>query len=150
MEAAITIDRVFPWGRSLDEYQRMFALSEKDLEKRILSCADGPAAFNATMTRSGRRVISVDPLYAFSAEQIRQRIDATHDLMVQRARDAAHRFVWNQIKSPEHMGARAAHDAPARPRGDRGVDPRNPPLERAQAGREGGRHGVHRDARAGE
>jgi hypothetical protein len=105
MEAAITIDRVFPWGRSLDEYQRMFALGEQDLQKRILSCADGPAAFNASMTRSGRRVVSVDPLYRFSAEEIRQRIEATHDLMVQRASNAAHRFVWNDIKSPEHMGA---------------------------------------------
>ena len=102
----VTIDDVFPWGRSFDEYRRMFALSDEDLERRILGCADGPAAFNAAMGELGRRVVSVDPLYAFSSEDIRQRIEATHDLMVQRAREAAHRFVWREdtIKSPEHMG----------------------------------------------
>jgi hypothetical protein len=26
-----TLDRVVPWGRSFDEYQRMFALTEADL-----------------------------------------------------------------------------------------------------------------------
>jgi hypothetical protein len=101
----ITIGDVFPWGRSFDEYRRMFALSDDDLEGRILGCADGPAAFNAEMTRKGKRVVSVDPLYAFSAGEIRQRIAATHELMVQRARADAHRFVWdNRIRSPEHMG----------------------------------------------
>ena len=29
---------VFSWGRSLDEYQRMFQLSAPDLNSRILGC----------------------------------------------------------------------------------------------------------------
>jgi hypothetical protein len=41
-----TLDRIVPWGRSFDEYQHMFALSDVDLRSRILGCADGPAAFN--------------------------------------------------------------------------------------------------------
>src|SRR5262245_27150604 len=104
MRRSITIDDVFPWGRSFDEYRRMFALTDEDLERRILGCGDGPAAFNATMTKMKKQVVSIDPLYLFSADEIRQRILATHDLMVQRARDAAERFVWKEIRSPEHMG----------------------------------------------
>ncbi len=52
-----------PWGRSFDEYRRMFNLTDEDLSRGILGCADGPASFNAEMSRSGRRAISCDPLY---------------------------------------------------------------------------------------
>ncbi len=82
----------------------MFALSDDDLNGRILGCADGPASFNAELTRRGKSVVSVDPLYNFSAEQIRSRVHATHDVMVERAHRLRHRFVWERIKSPEHMG----------------------------------------------
>ena len=62
-----SIDRVIPWGRTLSEYGAMFDLSEGDLCGRILGCADGPASFNAEMKAQGRSVISVDPLYSYSA-----------------------------------------------------------------------------------
>jgi hypothetical protein len=39
------LENVVPWGRSLTEYQAMFALSEEDLQKRILRCGDGPREF---------------------------------------------------------------------------------------------------------
>jgi len=104
VESNVTIDEVFPWGRSYDEYRRMFALTDAELDLKIIACADGPAAFNAVMHRRGKRVISCDPLYAFSSDEIRKRIAATHDLMVQRARQDAHRFVWDVIRSPEEMG----------------------------------------------
>ena len=46
-----TLDEVVPWGRSFDEYRLMFALSDMDLELRILGCADGPVSLNAVATR---------------------------------------------------------------------------------------------------
>src|SRR5215471_7275287 len=56
----LTLDRVVPWGRSFDEYCRMFALEEPDLARRILGCGDGPASFNAVATRRGLTVTSCD------------------------------------------------------------------------------------------
>ena len=41
------LDQVVPWGRSFDEYRRMFALTDADLSRVILGCGDGPASFNA-------------------------------------------------------------------------------------------------------
>src|SRR6478672_2260093 len=73
-----TINSAYPWGRSFDEYRRMFRLSEEDLSRPggILGCADGPAAFNAAMRAMGRRrVVSCDPLYQFGADEIRARIE---------------------------------------------------------------------------
>ena len=90
-----TLSSVVPWGRSFDEYRRMFALSEADLASRILGCGDGPASFNAEATRRGGRVVSVDPLYRFDAAQIRQRIDDTSAEVLEQARQNAHEVVWD-------------------------------------------------------
>jgi hypothetical protein len=62
-----TLEHVVPWGRSFDEYRRMFALTEEDLRLRILGCGDGPASFNAEATRRGTRMISCDPIYRYDA-----------------------------------------------------------------------------------
>jgi len=50
---------------------------------------DGPASFNAVLTEQGGNIISVDPVYAFNSEQIRQRIDAIfNDMEIQVAANA--------------------------------------------------------------
>ena len=84
----------------------MFALDESELDRRIIGCGDGPAAFNAEMKRRGKHVISVDPLYGFNAEQIRQRIDEIYDEMVEGARAKADVFHWTDFRSPEDLGRR--------------------------------------------
>jgi len=90
-----TLASVVPWGRSYDEYVRMFALTDADLTGRILGCGDGPASFNADATRRGGRVLSCDPLYQFDAVQIRRRIDETATEVIEQARLNAHEFVWD-------------------------------------------------------
>ena len=98
-----TLNKVVPWGRSFDEYRRMFALTDEDLQRRILGCADGPAGFNAEATRLGARVISSDPLYNFSVDQIRERIAATAEDILEQTRHNRHEFVWDEIASPEDL-----------------------------------------------
>ena len=99
-----TLNDVVPWGRSYDEYARMFALREQDLRRRIIGCADGPASFNAEATRRGARVVSCDPLYAFGAEEVRERIDATSPEILEQTRKNAATFVWNTIASVDELG----------------------------------------------
>jgi hypothetical protein len=92
-----TLSSVVPWGRSYDEYVRMFALTDADLTGRILGCGDGPASFNAEATRRGARVVSSDPLYQFDAAQIRQRIEETATEVLEQARRNADEFVWSNV-----------------------------------------------------
>jgi hypothetical protein len=100
-----TLDKVVPWGRSFDEYQQLFALTPGDLERRILGCGDGPAAFNAEATRRGARVVSSDPLYAFSRDDIEARIAATCDTVLEQTRRHADQFVWGHgIASIDDLG----------------------------------------------
>jgi hypothetical protein len=90
-----TLDQIVPWGRSFEEYERMFALGGADLASRMLGCADGPASFNAEATRRGLRVVSCDPLYHWDAGPIRDRIEATFDIVVEQTRRNAGEFVWD-------------------------------------------------------
>ena len=99
-----TLEEVVPWGRSFDEYRRMFALSDADLTGRILGCGDGPASFNAEATRRGASVVSMDPLYRYDADQVRRRIDVTYETVLDQTRRNAHEFVWDAIGSLEELG----------------------------------------------
>lgn len=99
-----TLPDVVPWGRSLPEYIDMFALSETDLARRILGCGDGPASFNAELTRRGGTVVSVDPLYRFAAAEIRDRIERTYDIVLEETRRHQNEFVWERFRSVEGLG----------------------------------------------
>ena len=99
-----TLDQVVPWGRSFDEYQRMFALTQADLDLRILGCGDGPASFNAETTRRGFTVVSVDPVYQWNGAQIQERIAVTRDQILEQTRNNAGEFIWDSIRSVEELG----------------------------------------------
>jgi hypothetical protein len=102
-----TLDQVVPWGRSLGEYRRMFALTDEDLGRSMLGCGDGPASFNAEATRQGSQVVSCDPLYRFDASQIRQRITETSGDVIEQTRRNAHEFVWGtEIATVDELGER--------------------------------------------
>ncbi len=101
---SFTLENVVPWGRSFDEYVAMFALSDADLRRRILGCGDGPSSFNALLTRRGGRVLSVDPLYRFSAQEVRKRISETYADVMEQTRKNEHEFIWTSIKSVDELG----------------------------------------------
>ena len=101
---AFKLDKIVPWGRSFNEYVLMFSLSKMDLRKKILDCGSGPASFNSILTKRGGRVISVDPLYKFSAKEIQQRINETYDDVLEQAKNNMDEFVWNYIGSVEELG----------------------------------------------
>jgi hypothetical protein len=98
------LDKIFPWGRSFDEYVRMFGLGPVELSGRILGCADGPASFNAELHARGGQIVSVDPLYALSVELIRQRIRDAYPEVLAATRANRDAFVWTHIRSIEELG----------------------------------------------
>ncbi|MDT8282562.1 MAG: class I SAM-dependent methyltransferase [Gammaproteobacteria bacterium] len=98
------LSNVVPWGRSLKEYKEMFALSNTDLEKKILGCSDGPACFNAEVTNLGGSVISVDPVYEFNSEQIRTRIDEAYPQIMEQVSKNKNEFIWRKINNIDELG----------------------------------------------
>ncbi|GJL61955.1 MAG: SAM-dependent methyltransferase [Nitrospirales bacterium] len=100
---AIKLEQVVPFGRSLREYQAMFDLSSYDLSKRILGVGDGPASFNAEMTALGHSVLSIDPLYQFTGQEIKRQFDAVVDGIIAQVRSTPADWVWAYHKSPEDL-----------------------------------------------
>jgi len=101
---AFTLDDFVPWGRSFAEYAAMFALTEEDLAGRIVGCADGPAGFNAEATGRGAQVVSCDPIYRFSREELAVRIETARESVLEEAERNASEFVWTTIRSVEELG----------------------------------------------
>jgi hypothetical protein len=95
---------IVPWGRSYDEYLRMFDLKESELELRILGCGDGPASFNSECNKRGGHVTSADPIYNLTKEEIRKRIAKTYDDVLRQTAKNLEKFKWDAIKSVEELG----------------------------------------------
>ncbi len=100
----ITLNEVIPWGRSFDEYRRMFALSDADFTRPVLGCGDGPASFNAEATARGHAVVSCDPIYAFPAADIERRVRECYDGLIAQVKQHPDGFVWDHFRDPDHLG----------------------------------------------
>ncbi|MGD0885361.1 MAG: SAM-dependent methyltransferase [Thermodesulfovibrionales bacterium] len=101
---SFTLDKIVPWGRSYEEYLSMFSLSKVDLNLYILGCADGPSSFNYGLTKRGGKIISVDPLYQLTKEQIAQRIKDTLNEVLEQTQKNESDYVWTTIHSIEELG----------------------------------------------
>ena len=100
---ALQLTEAVPWGRLTSEYIRMFALTPQDLNRRILDCGGGPSSFAAEMTAEGKQVVSCDPLYRFTGEHIRQRIDEIYPRMTALTEAGKDNFVWHEYGSPAQL-----------------------------------------------
>jgi hypothetical protein len=98
------LKEVVPWGRTFKEYQLMFALTQADLELRILGCGDGPASFNAEGAALGHSVVSVDPIYEFTVEQNKQRVQETYESVISQVRQNSHRYIWKNFQDADELG----------------------------------------------
>ncbi len=99
----VKLKEVVPLGRSFDEYRLMFNLSRDDLDKRIIGVGDGPASFNAEMCEMGKAVVSVDPIYFFTAKDIDRKFDKVFDNIVEQVRNTPGDWTWTYHMSPDDL-----------------------------------------------
>ena len=100
---AFELSEIVPWGRNYDEYVHMFALTDADLSGAILGCGDGPASFNAEATKKGCSIVSLDPVYRFSAQQIGDRINEVRPEVMKNAWENQSQFRWTYFRSPADL-----------------------------------------------
>ncbi len=100
---AFKLNGVVPWGRNFGEYRDMFRLTEDDLKKKLAGFGDGPACFNREFTERGGSVISFDPIYQFTREDIERRINEVRVEVMEQTRRNRDNYVWMKIKSPEEL-----------------------------------------------
>ncbi len=97
------LQEIIPWGRTLREYELMFALTEADKNLKILGCGDGPASFNAEWTASGGNVISIDPVYEFSAAEIQARFEAVRENIMAAVEASPEKWSWSFHKNSQDL-----------------------------------------------
>jgi len=97
------LDQVVPFGRSLDEYIKMFDLSSEDLQKSILGVGDGPASFNTEGTIKEYDITSIDPIYQFDGAEIKQRFDAVVDNIINQIIATPNNWVWSYHQNPQDL-----------------------------------------------
>lgn len=100
---AMKLETIVPFGRSLDEYIKMFNLTDVDLKQRILGVGDGPASFNAEATQLGYTVTSIDPIYAFSGTEILNRFNAVVDDIIDQVKASSNDWIWSYHHSPDDL-----------------------------------------------
>ncbi len=99
----MTLQNVVPWGRNLHEYKAMFSLDSGDFALKILGCGDGPSSFNAEATANNASVVSVDPVYHFTKEEIRQRLLETAETVLAQVAQNRENYLWNDIGSVDAL-----------------------------------------------
>jgi len=100
---AMKLKNVVPLGRSFDEYRLMFNLSKQDLDKEIISVADGPASFNAEMNAMRKEVVSIDPIYMFSAKDIQHKFEKVVGNIIEQVRNTPGDWTWTYHMSPDNL-----------------------------------------------
>ncbi|MFP4611448.1 MAG: class I SAM-dependent methyltransferase [Thiohalophilus sp.] len=98
------LSEVVPWGRSFSEYEEMFSLSHDDLTKKMLGCGDGPASFNAELSANGGNVISIDPIYQFSALEVQSRIEEIYHRIMDQVSRNKEDYAWENIRDVKELG----------------------------------------------
>jgi SAM-dependent methyltransferase len=100
------LNSIVPFGRTFAEYQSFFKLTDEDLGKRILGAGDGPASFNAELTAKGGRVVSFDPIYEFTTQEIERRFNEIVDDIISKVKASPDDWVWTYQGSPEGLRER--------------------------------------------
>lgn len=86
-------DEVLFLGRDFTEYQKMFNLNPSQLKgKRVLDCAAGPSSFAIEASMYDINVISCDPMYGASSDELAQRCRTDFEKVGERQARASHLF----------------------------------------------------------
>lgn len=91
------------WGRTLEEYQKMFSIDNILQSTKILSIADGPSTFNLQLRNLGIQITSVDPIYDLSADNLKQAFKKSYSFNKQFFLEYPEKFNLNGIEEIEKV-----------------------------------------------
>lgn len=103
-KTCLDIDRIAFFGRTYDEYLRIFDLREDLLsEVDVLDCPAGASSFTAESQRKGFSVTACDVLYNLSTEDLvrKGREDICH--VFERFDEVSDLYVWKYYKNKEEV-----------------------------------------------
>lgn len=100
---SITLEETIPLGRNAGEYNLMFNLSGIRDTATYIDCGAGPSSFNAEMSVAERTVVSVDPLYDFTASDLSARAKTTLEGIMQQVNTNREKYRWDIFRSVDQL-----------------------------------------------
>lgn len=99
------------WSHSLSDYCQMFDLTPDDLALTILDCAAGLSSFNSEMNVAKKQVVSCDPLYGLSPEQLTHQVKQLQENLLARVNSHTQQFDWGVIANSSVLRQRQQANA---------------------------------------
>ena len=103
-KSCLDIDRIAFFGRTYDEYLKMFDLTEDHLRKiKVLDCPAGASSFTAEALRKGLSVTACDVLYDLSVKELVRKgcEDIRH--VFERFDEVSHLYTWKYYRNKEEV-----------------------------------------------
>lgn len=95
-------------ARSLDEYRKMFSLTEEDLRGRILDCPGGAASLTAEVRALGGMAVACDPVYVRPGAELAERARADLRRGYLYHQSNPDEYVWTYFTHPDqYLAARS-------------------------------------------
>lgn len=83
------------WGCPLDEYRKMFALTDEDLNLSLLECGQGISAANAMLHQLNKSMISCNVL--FNESDIKSKIEKKFHLLTEEVAERLEQFDFSEF-----------------------------------------------------
>ena len=90
-------------GYGIDDYVKMFALTENELEMNIVDCYSGASCFAKEMTSKKRNVIACDPLYKKSIDEIQLTIEKAQKTLLSDIKAHPEWFVFTEKQAGQFI-----------------------------------------------
>jgi len=74
MADTVKLSDVHPWGHNLAEYRAIFNLGD-EIRKPLIGFAEGTSSVNSELTKIGCTMVSIDPIYGFTRQDLNRRLD---------------------------------------------------------------------------
>jgi len=91
------------WGHHFNEYQQMFNLVDIDMNARILEYGCGATAVNAELHARHQTIVSCDPLFSLSNQQLHQSVLSTFEEAVQHLKNASTQYDFSRYGTMEAL-----------------------------------------------
>lgn len=91
------------WGHSVDEYREMFALSQEDMNSRILEYGCGPSAVNSQQFHEAHQAVSWDPMFVLDKDTLSSKAVMIFAQMADEVRQEQDQFDFSRVGGLEQF-----------------------------------------------
>ncbi|MFX1446025.1 MAG: hypothetical protein ACFFHV_21630 [Promethearchaeota archaeon] len=100
----INLDKVALIGRTFEEYEKIFRLSDfKSNNIKILDVGSGVSSFCAEASRKGMNVTAIDPIYVYSPDVLENKCLSDLFLVINELKGVEHLYIWDIFKNKEDL-----------------------------------------------